>query len=43
MKRYFVTHANVRNATKLAPIAIQTQAIGFLPRHANVAPETKTL
>jgi hypothetical protein len=24
MKRYFVAHANVRNAIKLAPIAIQT-------------------
>jgi hypothetical protein len=32
MKRYFVAHANVRNATKPVPIAIQTQAGMAIPQ-----------
>ena len=29
---YFVTHANVKNAIKLAPIAIQTHTDMTIPR-----------
>ena len=33
MKRYFVAHANVRNATRLAPIAIQTHTDMTFPQY----------
>ena len=32
MKRYFVAHANVRNAIKLAPIAAQTNTDMTIPQ-----------
>ena len=32
MNRYFVTHANVKNANKLAPIAIQTHTGIVIPQ-----------
>ena len=31
MKRYFVAHANVRNAIKPAPIAVQTHTDMTIP------------